>query len=96
MQYNLFCLATYSNYIWLKLTWYEPEESRYPWHYYIASYLEPEWLQFAISWLAWHIEWLKATEQRLSAKQMDYQYTLRNVQYRLERFTKQALDLISK
>lgn len=95
MQYNLFCLATYKNYIWLKLTWYDPEESKYQWHYYIASFLEQEWAQFAIANLQWHVEWLKVTEERLTAKQMDYQYTVRNIQYRLGRFTNRALDLIS-
>lgn len=94
MQYNLFCLITYSNYIWLKLSWYDPEESKYPWYYYIASYLEPEWAQFATAWLQWHVEWLKITEQKLTAKQESYNTWLMNLQYRLWRFTKRALNLL--
>jgi hypothetical protein len=94
MQYNLFCLATLKNYRWLKISWYDPSESKYQWYYYISSYLEPEWADFTISSLEWNVEWLKVTKDRLTAKQMDYAYTLRNLQYRLERFTKRTLDLI--
>jgi len=94
MQYNLFCLATSANIIWLKLIGYSPEQSKYPWYLYIDSYLEPEYAWIAEMSLRGNVEWLKITQEKLTAKQMDYKYTLRNIQYRLERFTRRTLDLI--
>lgn len=93
MQYNLHCKNTYDNLIYLKLSWFNPTESIHEWCLYIDSYLEREYLSIAILNLS-KITWLFVTEKKITAKELDYLYTLRNIQYRLSRFTREINNLI--
>lgn len=95
MKYHLYCEITEENYIRLLLEWYEPDISHYPWFFYIASYLEPEYFTQAIMSLQGNITWLMKKEEKVSAKEMDYLYTLRNIQYRIWRFTREARSILN-
>ena len=93
MQYNLHCKDTNENLTYLKVYWFDPTPSIHEWCLYIDSYLEKEWLSITISNLT-KIEWLFVTEKPLKAKELDYLYTLRNVQYRIGRFTREIKTII--
>lgn len=94
MKYHLYCEITYDNYVSLILLGYSPDISIYPWYYYIASWLEPEYFTFAFMRLEWKITGLKKSKERVMAKEMDYLYTLRNIQYRLWRFTREVKSIL--
>ena len=93
MQYNIHCQNTYDNFLYLKISWFNPSESIHEWCLYIDSYLEQEHLQFAIAQLS-KVTWLFVTEKKITAKELDYLYTLRNVQYRLWRFTREIRSIL--
>lgn len=93
MQYNIHCTFSIENLLNLKLLWYDPNPSIHEWCIYIDSYLEEEHMKIALYNLQ-KIKWVYVTEKNITAKELDYLYTLRNIQYRIGRFTREIKTII--